>query len=72
MQYDVKGGPKLTLIRLMVTDATLNQRRTAMEARRPSAWKPGNRKRAVSTALKAYAALTTSASKGAVRMVPDF
>src|SRR5664280_1168757 len=33
----------------------------------PSAWKPANRTRKVSQALQAYAALTTSASRGAVR-----
>jgi dihydroxy-acid dehydratase len=38
-----------------------------MEAKGKDAWKPVNRKRAVSKALKAYAALTTSADKGAVR-----
>ena len=41
--------------------------RTAMEAREASAWKPANRKRQVSAALKAYAAMTTSADTGAVR-----
>ena len=39
-----------------------------MEARGKLAWKPKEmRTRRVSTALKAYAALTTSADKGAVR-----
>ena len=36
------------------------------------AWKPAEtRKRKVSTALKAYAALATSAARGAVRVVKD-
>jgi dihydroxy-acid dehydratase len=35
----------------------------------PAAWKPANRTRKVSQALQAYAALTTSASRGAVRDV---
>ncbi len=35
----------------------------------PAAWKPANRARKVSQALQAYAALTTSASRGAVRDV---
>jgi len=38
-----------------------------MEARGAVAWKPVNRNRPVSKALLAYAALTTSADKGAVR-----
>ena len=34
----------------------------------PDAWKP-NRDRTVSAALRAYAAMTTSAAKGAIRDV---
>ena len=46
------------------------QRRAAMLARGDKAWKPTEqRKRKVTTALKAYAAMTTSAAKGAVRVV---
>ena len=41
-----------------------------MDARGAAAWKPAARKRKVSAALRAYAALTTSAAKGAVREVP--
>ncbi len=41
-----------------------------MDARGKQAWKPvEQRDRVVSAALKAYAALTTSADKGAVRDV---
>jgi dihydroxy-acid dehydratase len=41
-----------------------------MLARGDKAWKPMEvRKRKITTALKAYAALTTSAAKGAVRVV---
>jgi dihydroxy-acid dehydratase len=54
-------------IRLAVSDATLAERRKAMEQRGASAWKPVRRQRQVSRALQAYAALTTSASRGAVR-----
>ncbi len=54
-------------IRLDVTVDVLASRRKAMEARGASAWKPVNRERVVSKALQAYAALTTSASRGAVR-----
>ena len=58
-------------ISLLVDDATLAKRREAMQARGAAAWKPGKRSRKVSMALKAYAALTTSAARGAVRIVPD-
>ena len=52
-------------INLAVDDAILAERRKAKEA---SGWQPAKpRKRKVTTALRAYAALTTSASKGAVR-----
>jgi dihydroxy-acid dehydratase len=59
-------------IRLAVDDAEIARRREAMEARGASAWKPvEKRNRKVSTALRAYAAMATSASKGAVRHVPE-
>jgi dihydroxy-acid dehydratase len=58
-------------IRLVVDDAVLAQRREAMQAKGALAWKPAKRSRKVSTALKAYAALTTSAARGAVRVVRD-
>jgi len=56
-------------INLKVDDATLAKRRIAMDAKGTKAWKPENRERFVSPALRAYAAMTTSASKGAVRDV---
>ncbi|KQU54557.1 dihydroxy-acid dehydratase [Bosea sp. Leaf344] len=57
-------------ISLMVVESELQRRRAAMEAQGKAAWKPAApRKRKVSTALKAYAAMTTSAAKGAVRIV---
>ena len=58
-------------IRLVVDDAELARRRAAMEAKGAQAWKPAKRSRKVSTALKAYAALATSAARGAVRVVGD-
>jgi dihydroxy-acid dehydratase len=55
-------------IDLLVDDATLAARRAAMEVRADGGWKPVNaRPRKVSTALRAYAMLCTSADKGAVR-----
>jgi len=56
-------------INLVIENSALATRRKAMEARGAAAWKPANRQREVSAALKAYAALTTSADTGAVRDV---
>jgi dihydroxy-acid dehydratase len=58
-------------IHLAVDESELARRRKAMEAKGAQAWKPAKRARKVSTALKAYAALATSASRGAVRVVKD-
>ncbi len=58
-------------IHLAVDETELTRRREAMEAKGAQAWKPAKRARKVSTALKAYAALATSASRGAVRVVKD-
>jgi dihydroxy-acid dehydratase len=55
-------------IHLAVDDATLAARRAEMEAR-PNPWQPKPRRRNITTALRAYAALTTSAARGAVRDV---
>ena len=56
-------------ILLAITDEELAHRRAEMEARGAQAWKPENRDRHVSAALRAYAAMTTSADTGAVRDV---
>ncbi len=45
----------------------LAKRKVEMEAKGRDAWKPKSRDRKVSVALQAYAAMTTSADKGAVR-----
>jgi dihydroxy-acid dehydratase len=58
-------------IHLAVPDAEISRRRAAMVAKGAAAWKPAPRKRAVTTALKAYAAFATSAARGAVRIVPE-
>jgi dihydroxy-acid dehydratase len=55
-------------LNLVVSDADLAKRRAAMEAKGADAWRP-NRDRTVSVALRAYAAMTTSAAKGAIRDV---
>ncbi|NHC06814.1 dihydroxyacid dehydratase [Azonexus fungiphilus] len=56
-------------INLAVSDDVLAARRAAMEGRGEAAWKPVDRQRVVSAALQAYALMTTSADKGAVRDV---
>ena len=73
----VQDGDKIEIdipsrsIHLAVDEAELKRRREAMLARGAAAWKPAKRSRKVSTALKAYAALATSAARGAVRVVED-
>ncbi len=56
-------------IHLDISDEELAKRREAMNARGKNAWKPVNRERYVSQALRAYAAMATSADTGAVRDV---
>ena len=57
-------------IHLAISDEELQARRDAMNARGKDAWQPTEqRDRVVSQALRAYAALATSADRGAVRDV---
>jgi dihydroxy-acid dehydratase len=70
----VRNGDRIDIdipartISLAVSDAELAARRAEMEATGDAAWKPLKpRARKVSVALQAYAAMTTSAAKGAVR-----
>jgi dihydroxy-acid dehydratase len=56
-------------IHLALEESALAARRAAMEARGEAAWKPAGRQREVSAALRAYAAMTTSADTGAIRDV---
>ncbi len=71
----VKEGDRIEIdipnrcIRLAIPDEELVARRVAMVAKGKVAWKPVDRDRQVSAALRAYAALATSASRGAVRDV---
>ena len=69
----VQDGDKIEIdipnrtINLAVSDEELAERRKAQDEK---GWQPAEpRKRKVSTALRAYAAMTTSAAKGAVRKV---
>jgi dihydroxy-acid dehydratase len=56
-------------IQVALADDVLAERRKEMDAMGKQAWKPKDRQREVSAALRAYAAMTTSASRGAVRDV---
>ncbi|MFP5395877.1 MAG: dihydroxy-acid dehydratase [Alphaproteobacteria bacterium] len=63
IEIDIPGRT----INLAVSDAELERRRAAQDQK---GWHPAQpRKRAVSPALQAYAAMTTSAARGAVRDV---
>ena len=58
------------VLRVAVSDEELAVRRETMNSKGADAWKPAApRARKVSKALQAYAAMTTSASRGAVRDV---
>jgi dihydroxy-acid dehydratase len=69
----VEDGDLITIdipgrsIRLEVSDEDLAARRAVVEA--GQGYRPKNRDRKVSAALRAYAAMATSADKGAVRDV---
>ncbi|NOZ53926.1 MAG: dihydroxy-acid dehydratase [Gammaproteobacteria bacterium] len=65
IEIDIPGRK----INVMLDGPILIDRREAMEARGTQAWRPLNRDRTVTSALKAYAAMTTSAARGAVRDV---
>jgi dihydroxy-acid dehydratase len=59
-------------IKLLVSDEDLAHRRAVMQHKGSDAWRPAKpRKRHITTALRAYAALTTSAARGAVREIPE-
>ncbi len=71
----VENGDRIVIdipnrtITLAVPEPELERRRAAMMARGDKAWQPQDRTRNVSVALQAYAALATSAARGAVRDV---
>ena len=60
--------PKRT-INVKLSDEQLAERRSAEEARGKKAFTPAMRERNISKALKAYAAMVSSADKGAVRII---
>ncbi|GGC01883.1 dihydroxy-acid dehydratase [Novosphingobium endophyticum] len=66
IEIDIPGRT----INLLVSDEVLSHRRSTQDARGDEAWSPVHpRKRKVSASLQAYAAMTTSAARGAVRDV---
>jgi dihydroxy-acid dehydratase len=56
-------------INVKLTDKELEERRNAELAKGKDAFKPSDRNRVISKALKAYASMVTSADKGAVRVI---
>ena len=54
-------------INVSLSNDELQKRRLRMEGKGAQAWKPQPRERKISRALEAYALMTTSAAKGAVR-----
>ncbi len=73
----VEDGDKITIsipnrkIQLEVSDEEIERRRAAHPQADKKAWKAEGRPRAVSKALKAYAAHVANASLGAVRMLDE-
>ena len=71
-QYEIEENDSIEIdipnrtINLAVETSVLEQRPADMDAKGKAGWTP-DRDRVVSTALKAYGALTSSAAKGAVR-----
>ncbi len=66
IEIDIPGRT----ISLAIPAEELAATRQAMDQKGPYAWKPATRQRFVTKALEAYALLSTSASKGAVRELP--
>lgn len=56
-------------INVLLPDGEMEKRKAEEEAKGNGAWKPDNRNRSVSAALRAYASMVTSADKGAVRII---
>ncbi|MBQ0149440.1 MAG: dihydroxy-acid dehydratase [Bacteroidales bacterium] len=73
----VRDGDIITIdipsrsISVNLTDAQLEERRSEEQGRGKKAFTPPFRQRIVSKSLKAYAAMVSSADKGAVRIIED-
>ncbi len=66
IEIDIPGRS----LNLAVPPEVLEQRRSEEAQKEQQAWKPANRTRRVSAALRAYAGMVSSADLGAVRIVP--
>ena len=67
IEIDIPGRS----INVAISADELQKRRTEEEKRGSQAYTPPERPRQISTALKAYALLASSADAGAVRVIPD-
>jgi dihydroxy-acid dehydratase len=67
IEIDIPGRT----INVAISDEELQARRTKEEQRGSQAFAPPERSRQISTALRAYALLASSADMGAVRIIPD-
>ena len=71
----IKNGDSIEIdiparsIKILISDEELEARRQAELARGTEAFKPTDRNRVVSKALRAYASMVSSADKGAIRMI---
>jgi len=71
----IKTGDRIEIdiparsIKILISDEELQTRRQAELARGTEAFKPADRNRVVSKALRAYASMVSSADKGAIRMI---
>ncbi|MFW6362274.1 MAG: dihydroxy-acid dehydratase [Spirochaeta sp.] len=67
IEIDIPGRS----INMKISDTELTRRRKLQEERGPHAYTPKDRVRTVSTALKVYASMATSADQGAYRRLPE-
>ncbi len=71
----LKSGDRIEIdipnrtINALISDNELNNRKKSEELKGDKAYKPENRNREISSALRAYAAIVSSADLGAVRMI---
>ncbi|HBG87357.1 MAG TPA: dihydroxy-acid dehydratase [Marinilabiliaceae bacterium] len=67
VEIDIPGRT----INIMVSDGVIKERLAREKAKDKDAFKPKQRSRVISKALRAYAGMVTSADRGAVRILPD-
>mgnify|MGYP000881331931 CR=1 FL=1 len=67
VEIDIPGRT----INIMVSDGVIKERLAREKAKAKDAFKPKQRSRVISKALRAYAGMVTSADRGAVRILPD-